>query len=152
MSAASVKVLADHGVSADDVDLVIPHQANLRIIEAVAKYAGIPMEKVIVTVQKYGNMSAATVPVALVEALELGRVKPDSWILMPAFGGGLTYCSLLVKWGARVTPLGTSDATLPPATETALEMVNRIRANQDPHGRSLAGLMAPVFAEARLGR
>ena len=150
MSQASVKVLADHGVSAEQVSLVIPHQANLRIIESVAKYAGIPMEKVIVTVQKYGNMSAATVPVALVEALESGRVQPDSWILMPAFGGGLTYCSLLVKWGKRVTPLGTSDAALPPATHTALEMVNTIRAGQDPHGRSQAGLMAPVFAEQRL--
>ena len=150
MSAASTKVLADHGVASSEVSLVIPHQANLRIIESVAKHAGIPMEKVIVTVQKYGNMSAATVPVALVEALELGRVKPDSWILMPAFGGGLTYCSLLVKWGPRVTPLGTSDVALPPCPETALEMVNRVRANQDPHGRSLAGLMAPVFVEARL--
>jgi 3-oxoacyl-[acyl-carrier-protein] synthase-3 len=150
MSSASTKVLADHGVTAADVSLVIPHQANLRIIESVAKYAGIPMEKVIVTVQKYGNMSAATVPVALVEALELGRVRPDSWILMPAFGGGLTYCSLLVKWGARTTPLGTSDAALPPCDRTALEMVNDIRAKQDPHGRSLAGLMAPVFADARV--
>ncbi len=150
MSGASTKVLADHGVTAEQVSLVIPHQANLRIIEAVAKYAGIPMEKVIVTVQKYGNMSAATVPVALVEALELGRVRPDSWILMPAFGGGLTYCSLLVKWGARTTPLGTSDAALPPCDRTALAMVNDIRAKQDPHGRSLAGLMAPVFADARV--
>lgn len=150
MSQASVKVLADHGVSAEQVSLVIPHQANLRIIESVAKYAGIPMEKVIVTVQKYGNMSAATVPVALVEALESGRVQPDSWLLMPAFGGGLTYCSLLVKWGKRVTPLGASDAALPPATQTALEMVNAIRAGQDPHGRSKAGLMAPVFTEMRL--
>jgi 3-oxoacyl-[acyl-carrier-protein] synthase-3 len=149
MSEASTKVLADAGVAADDVSLVIPHQANLRIIESVAKYAGIPMEKVIVTVPKYGNMSAATVPVALVEALDQGRVKPGSWILMPAFGGGLTYCSLLVKWGDRVTPLGTSDAALPPCTKTALEMVNEIRARQDPHGRSRAGLMAPVFAETR---
>ena len=151
MADASVRVLAENGVSAEEVSLVIPHQANLRIIESVAKYAGIPMEKVIVTVQKYGNMSAATVPVALVEALETGRVTPNSWILMPAFGGGLTYCSLLVKWGSRVTPLGKSEAALPPVTETALEMVNRIRAGQDPHGRSLAGLMQPVFVEQRMG-
>lgn len=146
MAASSMKVLADRGVGAGDVSLVIPHQANLRIIEGVAKFAGIPMEKVIVTVQKYGNMSAATVPVALVEALEGGRVAPGSWLLMPAFGGGLTYCSLLVKWGTRVTPLGTSDVELPPLTQTALEMVNAVRANQDPHGRSKAGLMAPAFA------
>jgi 3-oxoacyl-[acyl-carrier-protein] synthase-3 len=147
MADASKRVLEAQGVTADQVGLVVPHQANLRIIEAVAKYAGIPMDKVMLTVQKYGNMSAATVPVALVEALEEGRVAPGSWLLMPAFGGGLTYCSLLVKWGARVTPLGESPMQLPPLTETALDMVNRIRAGQDPHGRSKTGLMAPAFAQ-----
>jgi 3-oxoacyl-[acyl-carrier-protein] synthase III len=147
MANASVQVLERRGLTADDIGLVVPHQANLRIIEAVAKHAGIPMDKVHVTVQKYGNMSAATVPVALCEALEEGRVTPGSWLLMPAFGGGLTFNALLVKWGSRVTPLGASDRTLPPATETALEMVNRVRAGQDPHGRSRAGLMSPSFAE-----
>ncbi len=147
MADASKRVLEAQGVTAEQIALVVPHQANLRIIEAVAKYAGIPMEKVMLTVQKYGNMSAATVPVALVEALEEGRVRPGSWLLMPAFGGGLTYCSLLVKWGTRVTPVGESPMELPPLTETALEMVNRIRAGQDPHGRSKAGLMAPAFAQ-----
>ncbi len=149
MSDASKRVLEQCGVTAEQVDLVVPHQANLRIIESVAKYAGIPMDRVIVTVHKYGNMSAATVPVALVEALEESRVKPGSILLMPAFGGGLTYCSLLVKWGQRVTPLTHSSVELPPVTQTALEMVNDIRANQDPHGRSRAGLLAPVFAESR---
>jgi 3-oxoacyl-[acyl-carrier-protein] synthase III len=148
MASASVRVLKEHGVAAEEVGLVVPHQANLRIIESVAKYAGIPMEKVMLTVQKYGNMSAATVPVALVEALEEGRVKPGSWLLMPAFGGGLTYCSLLVKWGERVTPLGESTIAVPPQEKSALEMVNAVRATQDPHGRSKAGLMAPAFAHA----
>lgn len=150
MSEASAKVMAQCGVTSEQVDLCVPHQANLRIIEGVAKYAGIPMERVMLTVQKYGNMSAATVPVALVEALESGRVRPGATLLMPAFGAGLTFCSLVVKWGDRVTPLGTSDRQLPPLTKTALEMVNEIRAIQDPHGRSLAGLMSPVFAEDRL--
>ena len=77
-----------------------------------------------VTVQKYGNMSAATVPVALVEALEEGRVKPGSLLLMPGFGGGLTWASLLVRWGDRVTPLGSTDRALPPCAKSALEMVN----------------------------
>lgn len=149
MARASGQVLERAGVSADQVGLVVPHQANLRIIESVAKYAGIPMERVMLTVEKYGNMSAATVPVALVEALEEGRVEPGSWLLMPAFGGGLTYCSLLVRWGDRITPLGRSDAELPPCTESALEMVNRVRAGQDPWGRSKGGLLAPVFPEAR---
>ena len=148
MAEASVRVLKECGMTAEQVDLVVPHQANLRIIEAVAKYAGVPMDKVMLTVQKYGNMSAATVPVALVEALEEGRVKPGSRILIPAFGGGLTYCALLVRWGQRVTPLGTSTRELPPCTKTALEMVNEVRSHQDPNGYSRAGLMAPVFAEA----
>jgi 3-oxoacyl-[acyl-carrier-protein] synthase III len=151
MSEASAKVLAECGVTPDQVDLVVPHQANLRIIEAVARYAGVPMEKVMLTVHKYGNMSAATVPVALVEALEEGRVKPGATVLIPAFGAGLTYCSLLVKWGQRVTPLGTSDAELAPCTQTALELVEHVRANQNPRGPSFPGLMAPVFAEMRVG-
>lgn len=149
MAEASQEVLERRGVAADQVGLVVPHQANLRIIESVAKYAGIPMERVMLTVEKYGNMSAATVPVALVEALEEGRVEPGSHLLMPAFGGGLTYCSLLVKWGDRVTPLAECDDELPPCDESALEMVNRIRAGQDPHGRSEAGLLSPVFPEDR---
>ncbi len=151
MSDASGKVLANCGVTADQVDLVVPHQANLRIIEAVAKYAGVPMEKVIVTVHKYGNMSAATVPVSLVEALSLGRIRPGSLILMPAFGGGLTFAALLVRWGERVTPLGTSPRSLSPNTKTALELVSEIRATQDPHGRSRAGLMGVRFVEEGRG-
>ena len=107
------------------------------------------VERVVVTVHKYGNMSAATVPVSLVDALREGRVKPGGLLLMPGFGGGLTYAALLVRWGQRVTPLGESRMTLPDADKTALELVNEIRANQDPHGRSQEGLMAPVFAESR---
>ena len=149
MTGASERVMREAGVSSDDIDLVIPHQANLRIIESVAKHAGVPMDRVMVTVHKYGNMSAATVPVSLVEALREGRVKPGSLLLMPGFGGGLTFCALLVRWGQRVTPLGESAMTLPPCNQTALELVNEIRAGQDPHGRSLEGLMAPVFAESR---
>ena len=149
MADASTRVMLQSGVTAEQLDLVVPHQANLRIIEAVAKYAGVPMDKVMLTVQKYGNMSAATVPVALVDALEEGRVKPGALVLMPGFGGGLTYASLLVKWGDRVTPLGTSTRAMAPATMTALDMVNEIRAEQDPHGRSERGLMSPVFVEAR---
>ncbi|MGQ0766855.1 MAG: ketoacyl-ACP synthase III [Gemmatimonadota bacterium] len=152
MSEACERVLAQSGVSAAQVDLVVPHQANLRIIEAVAKYAGIPMDKVMLTVQKYGNMSSATVPVSLVEALNEGRVRPGSLILMPGFGGGLTFGALLVRWGERVTPLGLSEQSHSPPTASALEMVRAIRQNQDPQGRSREGLMAPVFAESSVAR
>jgi 3-oxoacyl-[acyl-carrier-protein] synthase-3 len=151
MSEACARVMQEAGVTADDIDLVVPHQANLRIIEAVAKYAGVPMERVMLTVQRYGNMSAATVPVALSDALAEGRVKPGSLLLMPGFGGGLTYGALLLRWGQRVTPLRQCDAALPPVSQSALEMVNAIRARQDPHGRSLDALMATRFIEAVAG-
>ena len=131
MSRACAAVMERCGVTSDDIDLVVPHQANLRIIEAVVSRAGLPMDKVMLTVQRYGNMSAATVPVALTEAVAEGRVLPGSLILMPAFGAGLTYCAHLVRWGDRITPLGTSDAALPPYAGTALDLVNAIRAQKN---------------------
>lgn len=127
MGLASEDVLRRAGFTPDDVDLAVPHQANQRIIEAVAKRAGIPMERVYVSVGRYGNMSAATVPVALCEALEDGRVAPGSLLLMPAFGGGLTFCAHLLRWGERVTPISTGDIDLPKPALTALEMVERFR-------------------------
>jgi 3-oxoacyl-[acyl-carrier-protein] synthase-3 len=147
MGDASVAVLEQAGVGIDDVDLVVPHQANLRIIEAVAKRAGASMDKVFLTVHKYGNMSAATAPVALVDALEEGRVKPGGLVLIPAFGAGLTLSAHLVRWVDRVTPIATSDAELPPCDKTALEMVQELMAIKTPHERSEAGLMNAKFFE-----
>ena len=125
----------------DTVDLAIPHQANLRIIEAVAKRVGLPMESVYLTVQRYGNMSAATVPVALVEAVEEGRVKPSSLLLTPAFGGGLTWCAHVIRWGERVTPLGMSDLELPPCDKTGVELVQEIIRRK---GNTTSGFDAPL--------
>jgi|RhiMethySRZTD1v2_1073278.scaffolds.fasta_scaffold99575_2 3-oxoacyl-[acyl-carrier-protein] synthase-3 len=147
MSHASSEALAHCGKDAADIGLVVPHQANRRIIEFVAKKAGIPMDRVIVTVHKYGNMSSATVPVALVDALAEGRVAPRSLLLMPAFGGGLTWCSHVVRWGERTTPLDTSDLRLPACEQTALEIVQGYMKQRGARGRSAAGLAAPVFPE-----
>jgi 3-oxoacyl-[acyl-carrier-protein] synthase-3 len=126
MAEASGAALARAGLSVADVDLVVPHQANLRIIEAVGKRVGAPPEKVFLTVQRYGNMSSGTVPVALVEAIEEGRVTPGCKILAPAFGGGLTYCAHLIQWGERMTPLGTTGLELPPCDKTALQLVQEL--------------------------
>lgn len=128
MVAASESALARAGISAEEVDLVVPHQANLRIIDAVAKKARIPAERVFVNVQRYGNMSAATVPVALCEALEEGRVRSGALLLMPGFGGGLTYCAHVVRWGERTRPLGESKVELPPNERTALELIEALQA------------------------
>jgi len=127
MATACAEALGKLGKGPDDVDLVIPHQANMRIIESVAKKAGVPMERVFVNVHRYGNMSAATIPVALCEALEEGRVKPGALLLMPSFGGGLTFTGHVVRWGQRVTPIATTDIDLPPNNQSALEIVERYR-------------------------
>jgi 3-oxoacyl-[acyl-carrier-protein] synthase III len=148
MVQASQAVMAKCGVTPDDIDLVVPHQANQRIIDAVVSRSGVPMDKVMLTVERYGNMSAATVPVALAEALEEGRVKPGALVLMPAFGAGLTVCAHLVRWGERVTPLGESDAALPPTSKTALQMIQAIRAGKtNVQERSGEGLQRPRFIE-----
>ncbi|MBW2278133.1 MAG: beta-ketoacyl-ACP synthase 3, partial [Deltaproteobacteria bacterium] len=126
MGKAGKSVLEKTGLSMDDVDLVVPHQANLRIIDALGRRLDVEHEKIYVNVHRYGNMSAATAPVALVEALEEGRVAAGYNILMPAFGGGLTWSAHLIRWGERVTPLGESDVVLPPCDKTGLELVHRI--------------------------
>ena len=97
MGDSSAKVIADAGLDPNEVALLIPHQANLRIIEATAKYAGIPMEKVFVNVDRYGNMSSASVPVALDEAREQGRIGEGSLVLMVAFGAGFTWAANVVR-------------------------------------------------------
>ena len=123
MSSACEDTLTRLNFGPQDVDLLVPHQANLRIIEAVAKRALVPMERVYVNIERYGNMSAATVPVALCEALEEQRVRPGALLLMPGFGGGLSYCAHLVRWGSRTTPLKSSSVELPPNERPALEIV-----------------------------
>jgi 3-oxoacyl-[acyl-carrier-protein] synthase-3 len=117
-------VLGELGLSVDDIDMIIPHQANLRIIESLAKHLSVDMSMVEVNIQNYGNTSAATIPVALVEALEAGRVEANSRILLTAFGAGLTRGAGIVRWGERTTPLKQSDAELPPCTQTALEILD----------------------------
>ncbi len=98
MAEAADQALLRAGLTADDIDLLIPHQANIRIIEATARYANVPMEKVYVNVDRYGNMSSATVPVALDEAIEQGRVKAGDNVLMVAFGAGFTWASGVIRW------------------------------------------------------
>ncbi len=97
MADAADKALQKAGLTGDDIDLLIPHQANMRIINATAKYAGIPMEKVYINVDRYGNMSSAAIPVALDEAQEEGLVGPGSLILLVAFGAGFTWSGMTIR-------------------------------------------------------
>lgn len=98
MEEISRQALADAGVEINQVSLVIPHQANRRIIVALAERLGIPLEKVVVNVDKYGNTSAASIPVALDEARRQGRIKPGDIVLLNAFGGGFTWGAAVVKF------------------------------------------------------
>jgi 3-oxoacyl-[acyl-carrier-protein] synthase-3 len=92
------RILARNGVTTDDVSLFIPHQANLRIIEAACKRVSLPMERVFVNVDRYGNTGAASVYVALEEALAAGRIKRGDLVLMAAFGGGFAWGAVLMRW------------------------------------------------------
>jgi 3-oxoacyl-[acyl-carrier-protein] synthase-3 len=98
MTEVSRNLLERHGLTTDDVDVLLPHQANLRIIEAVGKKLGIPNERVFVNVHKYGNTSAASVPIALAEAVHGGFVQPGQRALLTAFGGGFTWAAALLDF------------------------------------------------------
>src|SRR5216117_422247 len=98
MSDAADRALDGARLTGADIDLLIPHQANIRIIEATAKHSGIPMEKVYVNVDRFGNTSSASVPIALDEAIEQGRLQPGMKVLLVAFGAGFTWASLAVQW------------------------------------------------------
>lgn len=93
-----IKTLEENGLEPSQLSLLIPHQANLRIIQATAERLGMPMEKVVMNLERYGNTSAASIPIALDEAVVSGRVKEGDYILLEAFGGGLTWASALIKW------------------------------------------------------
>ena len=91
-------IIKEVGLKTSDVDLLIPHQANMRIIESVAKKLSIPMDKVFVNLDKYGNTSAASIPIALDEAKREGRINNGDICLMAVFGGGFTWGSVVVKF------------------------------------------------------
>jgi 3-oxoacyl-[acyl-carrier-protein] synthase-3 len=98
MDEAARSILEQQGIAAHQIALVIPHQANLRIIEAVAQYLKLPLDRFFINVDKYGNTSSASIPIALDEARRSGRVSPGDLNLLVAFGAGLTYGSALIRW------------------------------------------------------
>jgi len=99
MGESCINVLEKAGLTKDDVDFLIPHQANIRIMEASRQRLELPVEKMSKTINKYGNTSAASIPISIVEDLEEGRIKDDDIIVMVGFGGGLTWGAIAIKWG-----------------------------------------------------
>ena len=98
MADACDRALERAGLTSADIDLFIPHQANVRIIEATAKHAGIPLDRAFVNVDRYGNTSAASVAIALDEAVRSGRLQPGMTVMFVAFGAGFTWASMVVRW------------------------------------------------------
>jgi 3-oxoacyl-[acyl-carrier-protein] synthase-3 len=92
------ETVAENNLQISDIDWLIPHQANIRIIQSTAKKLGIPMEKVVTTIDKHGNTSAASIPLALDLALRDGRIRPGQHVLLEAVGGGFTWGAVLIRW------------------------------------------------------
>jgi len=101
MADVSYKILSRNHLTGDDIALFIPHQANKRIIDATAERSGISPDKVLININKYGNTTAGTIPIALNEAIEQKRVKHGDYILISAFGAGFTWGSILIKWESK---------------------------------------------------
>ncbi|ANB60271.1 beta-ketoacyl-ACP synthase III [Anoxybacteroides amylolyticum] len=99
MGESCIHVLEKAGLSKQDVDFLIPHQANIRIVEAARQRLELPEDKMSTTVKKYGNTSAASIPISIVEELEAGKIKDDDLIIMVGFGGGLTWGAIALRWG-----------------------------------------------------
>ncbi len=92
------ETLAANHLRIEDLDLYVPHQANVRILRAVAERLGLPSERVMLNLDRYGNTSAASIPIALDEAVKQGRIQEGSLVMLGAFGAGLTWASALIRW------------------------------------------------------
>lgn len=99
MGESALNVIEKAGLTKEDVDFLIPHQANIRIMEASRERLELPVEKMSKTIHKYGNTSAASIPISLVEDVEEGRIKDDDLVVMVGFGGGLTWGAIAMRWG-----------------------------------------------------
>jgi len=126
MADAAEEAIAEAGLTLDDIDIMIPHQANLRIIEGVGKRLHFPPEKVFVNIQRYGNTSAASIPIAMCEAESTGRLRRGDKVLLVAFGGGFTWGASVLEW------FGAHDGLRPPsrlerASRVLEDVVERVR-------------------------
>jgi 3-oxoacyl-[acyl-carrier-protein] synthase-3 len=119
LAASALAAIEKAGWQPSDVDLFVPHQANIRIIEAVAKGLGLPMERMVVNIDRYGNTSAASVAIALDEAVRMGRIEPGDRLVLFAFGAGFTSGAVALTWTADPALSARSDAVAPVASVRA---------------------------------
>src|SRR5205085_10687389 len=106
MVSSAEAILAECGKTVDDIDVYVPHQANVRINDHAAKKLGVPQEKIVVNVDRYGNTSSGSIPLALADAADDGRLKPGKLVLMTGMGAGLTWGSALIEWTHETNGVG----------------------------------------------
>ncbi|MED5221265.1 MAG: beta-ketoacyl-ACP synthase III [Actinomycetota bacterium] len=123
ISASANRVLDRAGLTADDVDLVVPHQANARIIDSATRRLGIDEDRVFVNIGNLGNTAAASIPMAISDALDAGRVSPGDTVVLTAFGGGVTWGSIALTWGDRTEPVDVHEGELPPTDMTCFDLL-----------------------------
>jgi 3-oxoacyl-[acyl-carrier-protein] synthase-3 len=132
-------VLEQANLTVEDVDLFIPHQANVRIVDAAAKALGLAPEKVFTNMERYGNTSAASIPIALSEAIEAGRMRPGDNVVMCGFGAGLTWGTAAFQWGVPAT-IPATESWRTAASE--VDLVRRGHRAQRIAQRAVAGVGA----------
>ena len=149
MAASSLEAIERSGLTLDDIDVVIPHQANQRIIDATARRLKAPSDRVVSNIARYGNTSAASIPIALAEAWEQGQVKPGQRLLFTAFGAGLAWGSVVVEW---TLPAPAARSAEEP-TSPALPVVKAMLDGSMWHAEAPPGTFAPetAMAEAPAG-
>ena len=140
------EVIGRSGLTTDDIDLLIPHQANERIIEVAAKQLGMPMERVFVNIAKYGNTSAASIPIALCEAMDEGRCKEGDTLVMVGFGAGLTWASAVVQLGVK-EEADVSIRWLP--TTQVKRAQNRVKVAARTLGLKAGAMLSPLAARVK---
>jgi 3-hydroxy-3-methylglutaryl CoA synthase len=144
MSKAVRQVVAASGLGLEDVDLIIPHQANMRIIQLAARFLRMPLEKFYINVDRYGNTSAASIPLALCEALADGSAKDGDTIVLVGFGAGLT-------WAATVVKLGVTESAPKPSTQRWISVEQFMRVvNQaaDRVAETVTPILLPLYTRA----
>ena len=137
MATASDEVITKSGLKKEDIDILIPHQANLRIVEGLEKILSLPNATTIKKVHKYGNTSAASIPTALVDALEEGEIKGGEVTIFTAVGAGLSWGACALRLGKRTTPINTSEAKLPDFDGKAVDTIRRAIEYQIPEKKDL---------------
>ena len=135
IAASVTRVLETSGFKSEEVDVVIPHQANARIVDAATRLLKLDENKVFMNIDTLGNTGAASIPMAISDALDADQIKPGDLIVLSAFGGGVTWGSIVLRWGERTERLGHHEGELPPTDATVFDLIEpNLRFFAELHG------------------